>query len=900
MAQDSTILVQFKPKGHKDLINAINQLTVAQKMLTGQAKNYEHALRKLTNRQKNVVDSMVNLNTGTRNLDSSFSVLRSKLLLVSFGMTLVIGTAMKMAQAFIQQEQAVAMLDRHVTGTHLQNLKKWASEQQKLTVYGDEVILMEMRKIAAINDSDKVIKDATKLAMDYASATGIELSDAMDRITKTMVGQRDQFQNTTQTMREMNIALDSATTKTEKLAIMQMFLEKEVKGAAARMEDTFGGSLLQVQGIMGDMAEYIGEALVPIMTLAIMAAEYLAIAFEKIKFIMEPLIAFTAVYITQLGIMKLFLIANIKFAWGFNIALSAIAKSKVVLFLSALAAILTSVWKIWKYFTGSKEEDIKKTEKQNDTIHQTTKALTDEWYAVYEHTQIVKTRNRVLSEQQKLDKSMNKNLYQQSLVKREIAKMDKWSIGILDFTKSLKKELMVLEVEEYKLRGNQLKLDRAIQDTEESTNQILRDKAALMDLLDPLQRKLNKLEEQKTHLNRESLIVEENGIEAKKRERQNAQLDLQIATLKHNMDVRDMKMLHNNILAKIAHRGVQENENNLLTKRAIIAEKMVLLIKRQALATEDQLKNFDTELLLLDQSNIANEDAIEIRKQSLKFANAEADRRKEAAASPWWNQKNDIDLKQIEITKEKEYLQGLINDNLGDIEAHELAIANLEADEAELSIERWQQKFEAIQQVVGAYDGMISGIENYLAASDNAARQDELEGANRIKNEARRKDEIERINKKYEEKEKERRKEMYIWKVASAITNTAVGVTQVLADETIKPSWLKIPIAAMIAAQGAAQWGIIHKQTFEQGGLVGGRRHSQGGTMIEAEEGEFVMSRPAVQAIGTENLNRMNQGGGGVVNVTFTGNVTSKDFIEREAIPQIKEAIRRGADIGVS
>ena len=41
-------------------------------------------------------------------------------------------------------------------------------------------------------------------------------------------------------------------------------------------------------------------------------------------------------------------------------------------------------------------------------------------------------------------------------------------------------------------------------------------------------------------------------------------------------------------------------------------------------------------------------------------------------------------------------------------------------------------------------------------------------------------------------------------------------------------------------------------------------------------------------------------GGGGAVNITFTGNVMSQDFIENEAIPQIKEAIRRGADIGVS
>ena len=88
-------------------------------------------------------------------------------------------------------------------------------------------------------------------------------------------------------------------------------------------------------------------------------------------------------------------------------------------------------------------------------------------------------------------------------------------------------------------------------------------------------------------------------------------------------------------------------------------------------------------------------------------------------------------------------------------------------------------------------------------------------------------------------------------------------------------------------------------ESMEQGGLVGGRRHSQGGTMIEAESGEFVMSRSAVESVGIETMNRINQGGG-AVSVNFTGNVLSQDFIESEAIPAIKEAIRRGADIGIA
>ena len=205
-----------------------------------------------------------------------------------------------------------------------------------------------------------------------------------------------------------------------------------------------------------------------------------------------------------------------------------------------------------------------------------------------------------------------------------------------------------------------------------------------------------------------------------------------------------------------------------------------------------------------------------------------------------------------------------------------------------------------LSKLTSAYDQVIGSVEANMTAIDDRAKLEELDAANSIRNETRRQREIDRINVKYEKKAEARAKKLRAWKIASAISNTALGITQTLADETIKPSWLKFPIMAMMAASGAAQISTISAEKFEQGGLVGGRRHSQGGTIIEAEQGEFVMSRNATQAIGIENLNRMNQGGGGVVNVTFTGNVMSQDFIENEAIPQIKEAIRRGADIGVS
>ena len=154
------------------------------------------------------------------------------------------------------------------------------------------------------------------------------------------------------------------------------------------------------------------------------------------------------------------------------------------------------------------------------------------------------------------------------------------------------------------------------------------------------------------------------------------------------------------------------------------------------------------------------------------------------------------------------------------------------------------------------------------------------------------------MEKRVTDKYKAERERIAKFERASALAQAGINIGLAITKHIANPF-----MVTLIGAMGAVQLAAIANTPlpkFAKGGLIGGKRHSQGGTMIEAEQGEFVMSRNATQAIGLENLNRMNQGGGGAVNVTFTGNVMSQDFIENEAIPQIKEAIRRGADIGVS
>ena len=107
---------------------------------------------------------------------------------------------------------------------------------------------------------------------------------------------------------------------------------------------------------------------------------------------------------------------------------------------------------------------------------------------------------------------------------------------------------------------------------------------------------------------------------------------------------------------------------------------------------------------------------------------------------------------------------------------------------------------------------------------------------------------------------------------------------------------------AAVAGQAAVATSVTATKALakmEDGGLIGGKRHSQGGTIVEAERGEFVMSRNAVQSIGVETLNQMNASGamGNNISVNITGGVVDESYVNNELIPALNKATSLGNKI---
>jgi hypothetical protein len=82
--------------------------------------------------------------------------------------------------------------------------------------------------------------------------------------------------------------------------------------------------------------------------------------------------------------------------------------------------------------------------------------------------------------------------------------------------------------------------------------------------------------------------------------------------------------------------------------------------------------------------------------------------------------------------------------------------------------------------------------------------------------------------------------------------NIATAITQALPN---------IPLSIIVGAIGALQVASILSQPipkFEKGGLIGGKRHGAGGTMLEAESGEYILNRKAVEKYGIRNIEKIN------------------------------------------
>ena len=126
----------------------------------------------------------------------------------------------------------------------------------------------------------------------------------------------------------------------------------------------------------------------------------------------------------------------------------------------------------------------------------------------------------------------------------------------------------------------------------------------------------------------------------------------------------------------------------------------------------------------------------------------------------------------------------------------------------------------------------------------------------------------EQADKKLEQIEKRAFKRQKAMQISMAIVNTAQAVLKTLAETTdfTPVQALRTANAIAIGALGAAQVATIEAQKFQDGGLIQGARHSQGGVPfsvagrggVEAEGGEYIVKKSTVDNYGVDFMNALN------------------------------------------
>ena len=196
----------------------------------------------------------------TGGISGSLGKLKTAWLGIGAAVAAVIAFGKKAIDAYMEQEKAtmklaVAMRNQgDYSRKSLRELKAYASQLQKTTVYGDELTLSVMGNLKTYGMNTEELKKATIATMDLATAKGMDLLSASDLVGKAFVGE-------TGTLSRYGIVLEKGVPKTKKFAAVLKLINERFGGAAQAEIETYSGQLKQMSNWWGDIMEKIGFGL---------------------------------------------------------------------------------------------------------------------------------------------------------------------------------------------------------------------------------------------------------------------------------------------------------------------------------------------------------------------------------------------------------------------------------------------------------------------------------------------------------------------------------------------------------------------------------------------------------------------------------------------------------------
>ena len=164
----------------------------------------------------------------------------------------------KLIDAFSQQEMAEKKLESAL-GKTSQALLDQASALQRVSMFGDEQIIVQQAFLASLRFTEEQIKTIIPAAIDLSAATGISLDSAVRNLSKTYSGLQGELGELIPQLRELTSA---ELQQGEAIKIVS-----DLMGGQGKLQtETMTGSIQQMKMAVGDLAEELGGILAPTIT----------------------------------------------------------------------------------------------------------------------------------------------------------------------------------------------------------------------------------------------------------------------------------------------------------------------------------------------------------------------------------------------------------------------------------------------------------------------------------------------------------------------------------------------------------------------------------------------------------------------------------------------------------
>ena len=303
------------------------------------------------------VNKIDELSAKTENITKGFKVVGAALTSFAVGGVIAISNLVKeyakQEEAEINLRQAMKQAGVYTQEAFNHNLDL-ATSLQKITIYGDEMIIGVQKQLTNFGIEGVMLDKLTKATLDLASAKGMDLRSAGDLVAKS-VG------SSTNALSRYGVVVEGDVGSTKRMQMAVDNISKLFGGSAVAEASSFTGQIKILGNRISDLKERIGLALMPTVNKLVEVIKSIVSWFENldantVKWIATLLLLTTAIA----GILgPIFLLIGFlpQIAAGFVLVQAAMGP--VTLIITAITIGITALGLAWANNWGGIQEKTK-------------------------------------------------------------------------------------------------------------------------------------------------------------------------------------------------------------------------------------------------------------------------------------------------------------------------------------------------------------------------------------------------------------------------------------------------------------------------------------------------------------------------------------------------------------